>query len=230
MRTDELTTRNARFSNRAPHALVAIFVTILLTACSGANVQMEGEIPTPLVQPLPLRMGIYFEPALLDFVYEEKIENHGDWRVEVGAMQPKLFLQVGSAMFAEARQVNSVTELGDLDGILAPSIADFQIAIPDQTRSDFYEVWIKYLIRVYDNKGTLIAEWPLTAYGKSNKSDYGFFEKTNQPAMHDATLRALRDAGAFLALRFSAVPPIKAWLETRAQAATASSSSSGGGP
>jgi len=206
-------------------SLITSLATLLLVACSGANVQMEGEIPTPLVQPLPLRMGLYFEPALLDYVYEEKIENHGDWRVEVGRMQPKLFLQIGSAMFTAAEQVTSIAPANDnLDGVLAPSIADFQISIPDQTRTDFYEVWIKYLIRVYDNKGTLIAEWPLTAYGKSNKSDYGFFEETDKPAMHDATLRALRDAGAFLALRFSTVPPIKAWLDARAQSPSPASS------
>lgn len=143
-------------------------------------------------------------------------------------MQPKLFLQVGSAMFTEAKQVDSIAPgTAEFDGVLAPSIADFQISIPDQTRTDFYEVWIKYLIRVYDNEGTLIAEWPLTAYGKSNQSDYGFFEKTDKPAMHDATMRALRDAGAFLALRFSAVPPIKAWLDTRTQAPTPSTSGGG---
>jgi hypothetical protein len=206
-----------------------MFATLLLAACGGATVQMQGDIPTPLVEPLPLRMGFYFEPALLDFVYVEKIENHGDWRVEVGQMQPKLFLQIGAAMFTHAEQVSSTAPAGDnLDGVLAPSIVDFQISIPDQTRTDFYEVWIKYQIHVYDNKGALIADWPVTAYGKSNQSDYGFFEKTNEPAMHDATMRALRDAGAFLALRFSSVPPIKAWLDARAQTSTAASS--GGTP
>jgi hypothetical protein len=209
--------------------LIVTFATLQLVACGGATVQMQGDIPTPLVQPLPLRMGFYFEPSLLDYVYEEKIENHGDWRVEVGQMQPKLFLKVGAAMFTHAEQVSSIAPGNDnLDGVLAPTIADFQISIPDQTRTDFYEVWIKYLIHVYDNKGALIADWPVTAYGKSNQSDYGFFEKTNQPAMHDATMRALRDAGAFLALRFSSVPPIKTWLDTRAQTSTAASS--GGTP
>jgi hypothetical protein len=61
----------------------------------------------------------------------------------------------------------------------------------------------------------LIAEWPLTAYGKSNEADYGMLESTDQPAMRDATMKALRDAGAFLALRFATVPPIRAWLDTR---------------
>lgn len=224
MRQPQIRT-GATLLKHTSRGFIGAFATLLLVACGGATVQMEGDIPTPLVQPLPLRMGMYFEPALLDYVYEEKIENHGDWRVEVGSMQPKLFLQIGSAMFTEAKQVDSTTPSdATLDGVLAPAIADFQISIPSQTRTDFFEVWIKYLIRVYDNKGALIAEWPLTAYGKSNQSDYGFFEETNKPAMHDATMRAFRDAGAFLALRFSTVPQIKAWLDAR------STPSSGGTP
>jgi hypothetical protein len=123
---------------RTSRCFIASLATLLLVACGGANVQMHGEIPTPLVKPLPLRMGLYFEPALLDYVYEEKIESHGDWRVEVGEMQPKLFLQIGSAMFTEAERVTSTTPgNGNIDGVLAPSIADFQIAIHDQTRTDF---------------------------------------------------------------------------------------------
>ena len=196
--------------------VVVVLVALTLGGCTGANVQMQGEIPTPLVNRLPLRVGLYLEPALVQYVFEEKIQDHGDWRVEVGPMQAKLFRQVASAMFLEAVPVDSVTSPGaNLDAVLAPSIVEFQISIPSQTRSEFYEVWIKYLMRLYDTHGTLIAEWPLTAYGKANRGDYGFMESSDSPAIRQATLTALRDAGAFLALRFSSVPEVRAWLNAR---------------
>jgi hypothetical protein len=191
-------------------------IALLLTACSGALVQMEGDIPTPLVEPMPLKMGMYFDPALTEYVYEERIADHGDWRIELGPMQPKLFLQMGSAMFEKAVRVDGTTpHQADLDGVLAPTIADFQISIPSQTRSDAYEVWIKYLIRVFDKNGTLVAEWPLTAYGKASQKDYGLLEKTQGPAMQAATMRALRDAGAFLVMGFPRVPAIQAWMSAQ---------------
>ncbi|HEY6599164.1 MAG TPA: hypothetical protein VIZ30_07620 [Pseudomonadales bacterium] len=196
-----------------------IFVALVLTGCSGANVQVAGDIPTPLVNRLPLRIGLYLEPALVQYVFEEKIEDHGDWRVEVGPMQSKLFRQVSSAMFVESIPVESLTPAeGDLDAVLAPTIAEFQISIPAQTRSEFYEVWIKYLMHLYDRQGTLIAEWPLTAYGKANRGDFGFMESSDKLAIHQATMTALRDAGAFLALRFSSVPEVRSWLDARAAA------------
>ena len=196
--------------------VLGLFAALALAGCSGANVQMEGEIPTPLVNRLPLRVGLYLEPALVQYVFEEKIQDHGDWRVEVGPMQTKLFRQIAAAMFLEAVPVESVTSPGaNLDAVLAPSIVEFQIAIPSQTRSEFYEVWIKYMMRLYDTHGTLIAEWPLTAYGKANRGDFGFMENSDTPAIRQATMTALRDAGAFLALRFTSVPEVRAWLNAR---------------
>jgi len=196
--------------------LIGLFVALTLSGCTGANVQMQGEIPTPLVNRLPLRVGLYLEPALVQYVFEEKIQDHGDWRVEVGPMQTKLFQQVASAMFLEAVPVDSLASPGaNLDAVLAPSIVEFQISIPSQTRSEFYEVWIKYMMRLYDTHGTLIAEWPLTAYGKANRGDFGFMENSDTPAIRQATMTALRDAGAFLALRFASVPQVRAWLNSR---------------
>ncbi len=64
-------------------------------------------------------------------------------------------------------------------------------------------------MHLYDRHGTLIAEWPLTAYGKANRGDFGFMESSDKPAIHQATMTALRDAGAFLALRFSSVPEVR---------------------
>jgi hypothetical protein len=197
--------------------LAGLLVVLTLGGCLGANVQMQGEIPTPLVNRLPLRVGLYLEPALVQYVFEEKIQDHGDWRVEVGPMQTKLFRQIASAMFVEAVPVDSVSPPDpNLDAVLAPTIADFQIAIPSQTRSEFYEVWIKYTMRLYDTHGTLIAEWPLTAYGKANRGDFGFMDNSDKLAIRQATMTALRDAGAFLALRFTTVPEVRSWLNARA--------------
>jgi hypothetical protein len=193
----------------------AVLVSVLLSACSGATVQLDDDIPSPLIEPLPLTMGVYLQPALTQYVYEERIADHGDWRIEVGSMQTRLFMQMAGALFQKAVRVNAITPLeAGLDGVLVPSIADFQISIPDQTRSDFYEVWIKYSMRVYDKSGQLVADWPLTAYGKASQKDYSWYQKTQGPAMQVATLRALRDAGAFFVMGFPKVPAIKAWMST----------------
>jgi len=138
-----------------------LLFVVALAGCTGANVQMQGDIPTPLVNRLPLKMGLYLEPALVQYVFEEKIQDHGDWRVEVGPMQANLFRKITAAMFVESVPVDSIASIDpNVDGVLAPSISEFQISIPSQTRSDFYEVWIKYVMRLYDSHGSLIASGP----------------------------------------------------------------------
>jgi len=40
-------------------------------------------------------------------------------------------------------------------------------------------------------------------------------ENSDKPAIRQATMTALRDAGAFLALRFGSVPEVRAWMNAR---------------
>jgi hypothetical protein len=183
-----------------------------LAGCGGATIAPDATFPDPIVEPVALHMGLYLEEQLTTYIHTEEIELYGEWSVDVGQVQPVMFKKVVGAMFSQVTEVNRA-EAPDaaIDGVIAPTIEAFQIAIPAQTRGEFYEVWIKYRIRLLDPEGNLIVEWPLTAYGKANREDYKL--STNEPAMEEATKLALRDAGAFLAIRFTQVPEVKAWLD-----------------
>jgi len=191
-----------------------LLVTASITGCGGATITPEATFPDPVVEPLPLHMGLYLDEEISSFVHTEEIELYGAWSVDVGQIQPVMFRKVIGAMFTEMTEVDRA-EAPDapVDGVIAPTIEAFQIAIPAQTRGQFYEVWIKYNIRLLDPEGNLIVEWPLTAYGKANREDYKL--QTNEPAMEEATKLAFRDAGAFLAIRFAEVPEVKAWLDSQ---------------
>ena len=84
---------------------------------------------------------------------------------------------------------------GELDGVLAPTIDQVQFSTPEQTRSDFYEVWIRYRMRLFDADGTMRKEWPLIGYGKANNRNGGDASE----CLNEATIWALRDAAAVLA-------------------------------
>lgn len=208
---------SSRPRKRSARGLTLAAMLALLQGCAGgASVAIEGDFPTPLVAPLPVDVGLVLEAPLVEFVYEEEIETFGLWRVEAGTMQPALFRTVVGAMFRRMEEFDSLAAASGVAGVIVPEIADFQISIPERTRSDFYEVWIKYVIRLYDADGTLVVEWPLTAYGKASRENYGMLQSSKEPGMRDATMIALRDAGAFLALRFAEVPEVKEWLARHA--------------
>ena len=89
-------------------------------------------------------------------------------------------------------------DAGDVDGVLAPTIDEVQFATPKQTRSEFYEVWIRYRMRLFDTEGSMRSEWPLIGYGKASERNHG----NQTESLNAAAIWALRDAAAVLAFEF----------------------------
>ena len=196
----------------AGRVAIAALAVVAIGCSSGANVTIEHPLPTPLVEKLPLRIGLYLGPEISTFVHEETIDEKSKWRLDLGESQQIMFRNLMSGMF---RQMTVLDDpLGDpsLDAVLIPSIEELQISIPKQTYSTFYEVWIRYQMKLTDAEGRVLGEWPLTAYGNANARDYGFMESEREPALHKAAYEALRDAMAFFTLQFRSIPEIESWL------------------
>lgn len=80
-------------------------------------------------------------------------------------------------------------------GVLAPMIEEVQFATPRQTGNDFFEVWVRYQMRLFDMGGALRDEWQLIGYGKAAEQNY----IDQSEAINAAATWALRDAAAMLA-------------------------------
>lgn len=217
---------------------LASLLGLFLGGCkSGAAVTVEIDVPRPLVEPLDVAMGVYFDDTLRSYIHHEELEDHGDYSIDIGASQAPVFAQVFDAMFdsvvevaaeqresgaepdAEESAAETPAELaptflgivpGSVDGILAPSIEEVQFAIPEQTGGEFFEVWIRYRIRIYDARGNALAEWPLVGYGKANQRNYGSIDRG--AGLNEATIWALRDAAALLASKFREQAEVQDWL------------------
>ena len=108
--------------------------------------------------------------------------------------------------------VDSIEEAEALgvDAIFAPSIEEFQLALPAKTKLDVYEIWIKYNMRLMMADGDYIADWVLTSYGKSPTESL----RSVEAAINAAAIVALRDLASSFSLSFSQVPEVKDWLNT----------------
>ena len=210
-------------------ACVGLALCLLFAGCKGgAAVVVDIRVPRPLVEPVDATMGVYFDDTLKSYVHEEDVDDHGAYRIDIGASQAPVFAQVFEAMFRSVAQVT--VRFGDdggpasiaadsvvggmapaLDGILAPHIEEVQFAIPAQTGGEFYEVWIRYQIRLLAADGTPLAEWPLIGYGKANKANYGAIDQ-KAAALNEATIWALRDAAALLSFQFREQAEVQDWL------------------
>ena len=191
----------------------------LVLASAGActpslNMKVESEVPTPVVTRLPLNMGVYYSDKLRNYTYTEDSAERHNWSIDSGASQVAMFEQVLPSMFSSVKQLSSPPAKGtsyNLDGILVPAIEQMQFSLPSETKLKLYEVWIKYSIGLYDNRGSLVTDIPLIAYGKTSTE----FLLGREKAMQEAMDLALRDAGARLALGFTRDKNVHQWLTAK---------------
>ena len=187
-----------------------VCLLLILAACEqSVSLKVDTEIPTPVIARMPVKMGVFYRDELRNYVYEEDSEERPNWKIESGSSHVALFEQILSSMFDETKEVSGTTADATVDAVLAPGVAEMQFALPAETKTDFYEAWVKYNMALYDRAGSPIANWSVTGYGKSSTE----FMKSRDKGLNAAVNQALRDAGAKFALGFPKVAAVSAWLE-----------------
>ena len=187
-----------------------ISLLLILTGCQQSmSLKVDSEIPSPVVSRMPVKMGVVYQDELRNFVYEEDSEDRPEWRIDSGASHLSLFQQILTSMFDEVTEVTTTNGATGVQAVLRPSVAEMQFALPAETKTDFYEAWVKYDMELYDQDGDNIANWSVTGYGKSSTE----FMKSRDKGLNAAVNQALRDAGARFALGFTRVAEVSAWLE-----------------
>ena len=181
---------------------------------SGANVTSEFIIPKPLIDPVPMTVGLHITQELRDYVHVEDIPEHGKFKIELGTSQDHLFGQVFGSVFDNIVTTESLEDVPEgVSGVIIPEIVEAQLAIPQQLPTDNYEVWIRYSIRIVDSEGQEVHTWRATALGKANKRNYSNPLDRSTQALTDATDRAMRDLATLISFQFTQEPDIKEWID-----------------
>ena len=208
--------------------LLVLCLTLLGTGCAGKQVVVEGNFPTPLLDPLPVTLGVIYPPAFAqhEFFDEAKGRAESDWLVKTGEAQVEFWDTLFSGMFEDVVHIHdweTVQSQGaDIDGVIIPAIAELQYTIPTHTNVKVYEIWMRYQFRLVDistlhqqedgalsfNPEQRLATWPITAYGKTPTA----FLQTDEEAVNLAAVVALRDAGAHFITTFGVNPQVATWL------------------
>lgn len=196
--------------------VVALVILTFGSGCvSHTEIALKPNLPKPLIQSLPYRAGIYYAPELDQFVFEEKVQGIGSYKIELLNTQSNMFKTAFEALFDDLVQIQSFdTQPSGLDVLIVPRIMEFQISLPQQSRSQHYEVWLRYSVELYTPKGQQIHNWGFAAYGKVNAQNYQMLSNTAAHALEDAAQWALRDAVATISFFFVKEPKIKNWMDT----------------
>jgi hypothetical protein len=181
--------------------LRAISITVFLTAVGGCSSHVtvnNPTIPDPLVEKIPLSVAVRYPPEFEHFVHQEQVIGKEKWTIDLGRSNKFLFTNLFRSMFTDLTVVEGSEEPGDLgvDALIEPSIDAFEFSTPSQSQTQAFAVWIRYRIKVFDREGEQFANWPISAYGKSQTTMMGGDE-----ALQRAAVLAMRDAAALIVMQ-----------------------------
>lgn len=215
--------RQFRFHRLGAVSIIAA-ICLGIAACSTKEVVVTGSFPPPLLEPLPVTLGIWYEDEFSahEFFDEAKGRAESTWIVKTGEAQVQMWEQLLDGLFVKVKPMDGKPTPQQMnpavDAILIPRVDELQYAIPAHTNVKVYEIWMRYAFELVTTNGDPIAQWTMTAYGKTPTA----FLQSDEAAVNLAAVVALRDAGAHFVTTFHKVPEVAQWLEELQTARTAS--------
>jgi hypothetical protein len=170
-----------------------------LTGCGDVQVAAESQMPTPLVDPLPITVGVHYTEDFSKYAHAE--ERWGvKWKAELGPYHVRMAERLFNAAFRETIPVKDLKALPanpPYVAIIEPRIEQYSFITPKDTGANYYAVTIKYRLNVLAPSGETADSLTFTGYG-SFKS--GGMSSTTP--MVSATKAAMRDAAAKFLVQF----------------------------
>ena len=208
-------------------ALTGMLIAGLISGCAGSNVTLQTPtIPTPLIHKIPASVGLRMPDNFEHYVHEEEVYGREEWSINLGRSNAALFTQLFGYMFEKVIVLNDSDDPKtlEIDALIEPSIDAFEFSVPNQSKTDSFAVWIRYRIRVFDFDGNEVANWPVSAYGKSQTASV-----SGSQALQRAAILAMRDAAALMIIKLDEMTGISKMAESRAATAVPTATETVGG-
>jgi len=201
--------------SRLAAALTLTATLVCMAGCGAKRVAPAADFPAPVVQPSPHRVALHLDPAFRSTTRTQRLPDDSEWQVDLGPAQSALFEQVLRGVFAQTVRVEGL-DVEDVDGLLTPTLANFQVSTPELNQSKYYEAWLRYRVRLLDRDGREVETLEIKAYGRSADRLLG-----DDEALRAAVRDAMRDAAAVLVQRLQDQGRRARWLQTAAEEAKA---------
>ncbi len=206
-----------------------LVAALAMAGCTFAVPIEATRLPAPLVEPLPLTVGVYYDAEFRAYEHRQKIRGEvaeHTWTFSLGPPSVAYFDQVFASIFERAVPVQNRPSLParrpEVAAIIEPSIETFHVRSPPHPGiSAFpvpfgtYSATIGYRITLYSVQGDVIASWTVGGSGAIQHTFVseglagivkGIYSEVINAAMREA-------AGKFI-LAFRDQPEIRRWLKS----------------
>lgn len=186
---------------------MALTLVAVLAGCSSTTeLRIEEDFPNVVFEPRDFKAAVVFDSGFRAYQARPNDKTF----IDIGSAQVDLLSKAFRGLFREVEVLSARDQLGpDTDIVITPSVLEVQLSTPSDSYLNVYEVWIKYNLDIESADGEAIDSWFMPAYGKTPDS----FMLSRTDAIEEATIVALRDAGAKLLLDFFRIPSVYSWME-----------------
>jgi hypothetical protein len=182
-------------------AAAAALGLIVLSACTSTELETRAALPPPLLEKLPVRVGVYYSKEFREYVHKETRSNM-DYSVNLGPAHVINLDWLLGAMFSELVHVDDPAKIASitppLTFVLEPRFEEYSFLTPKDIAGEAFVVTIRYQLTVYDTTGARVDSFAFTGYGREKAHAMG-----NKEPLAVATQRAMRDAGAKVAVELT---------------------------
>jgi hypothetical protein len=182
-------------------ATLVAFCLGFLAACTTTSLETKAQLPPPLLEQLPVRVGIHYSEEFRNYVHKET-RGSIDYAVTLGPAHVTNLDWLLKAMFREIVHVDDPTRVASirppLAFVLEPKFEEYSFLTPKDVAGEAFIVTIRYLLTVYDGGGARVDSFTFTGYGREKARTLA-----SKEPLAIATQRAMRDAGAKVAVELT---------------------------
>jgi hypothetical protein len=184
-----------------PRVALAALCLGMLGACTTTKLDTRAQLPPPLLEQLPIRVGVYYSKEFREYVHRET-RSKIDYEVNLGPAHVTNMDWLLKAMFREIVHVDDPSRVASvvppLTFVLEPKFEEFSFLTPKDVAGEAFIVTIRYLLTLYDGAGARVDSFAFTGYGREKARTLA-----SKEPLALATQRAMRDAGAKVAVELT---------------------------
>ncbi len=173
----------------------------LLSACTATKLTTKAALPPPLIEQLPVRIGVYYSKEFREYVHKET-RGTIDYEINLGPAHVTNLDWLLKAMFREVVPVDDPAHVANirppLAFVLEPRFEEYSFLTPKDIAGEAFIVTIRYLLTLYDGTGARVDSFTFTGYGREKAHTLA-----SKEPLAVATQRAMRDAGAKVAVELT---------------------------
>jgi hypothetical protein len=192
--------------------LLGLLLLAGLSGCTAVRMEAKPQLPPPLIEQLPQAVAVHYPAEFREFLYRE--ERYGmKYEFLLGPAHVVKLQRLLEAMFAKVVEVDDPRQARavapDVRLVLEPRFEDYAFLTPQDMAGDYFTVTIRYRLDLYSPEGERVDGYVFTGFGREKSGKLG----GNTAPLSAATQRAMRDAGAKLAVELASQDTVRRLLE-----------------